>query len=103
MADLIFDIKSEGTAHVIAVTGEVDMATAPRLIECLQDRSDRDVILDFAGVAFIDSRGIAALLKSHKTLRARGRSLRITAEPDNVRKVLEVTGVDAVLHGAADL
>ena len=85
---------------VLYVAGEVDLATAPRLLQALQAAlaSDRRVIVDLAGMSFIDSQGIRALLQAFKVSetgvaeRLVLRSLRPQA-----RKLLELTGLDQVL------
>jgi anti-sigma B factor antagonist len=102
MPDLKLDISAEGSQVVVAVGGEVDMATAPQLADCLRDHTGKDVTLDFAAVTFLDSRGIATLAEGYKNLQASGGSLRLVGERDNVRKIIEVVGLDRVLHGEAD-
>jgi anti-sigma B factor antagonist len=102
MPDLMLDISAEGSQVVVAVGGEVDMATAPQLADCLRDHVGKNVTLDFAAVAFLDSRGIATLAEGYKDLRASGGSLRLVGERDHVRKILEVVGLDRLLHGDAD-
>jgi anti-sigma B factor antagonist len=94
----MLDIRTEGSKVVVAVGGEVDMATAPQLAQCLQDQLGKDVTLDFAGVTFLDARGIAALAEGYKKLHASGGSLYITGERDHVRKILKVVDLDSVLQ-----
>jgi|SRR5690349_1648184 anti-sigma B factor antagonist len=99
MPGLTFDIKPDGASRVvIAVAGEVDMATAPALVECLRDHADRDVIVDLSNVGFLDSSGIGALIYGYNTLAEAGHVLRTIGERDNVRKVIEVAGVAGLLH-----
>jgi anti-sigma B factor antagonist len=102
MPDLMLDIRAEGSKVVVAVGGEVDMASAPQLVDCLGDLRGKDVTLDFTGVTFLDSRGLATLAEGYKDLQASGGSLRLVGERDNVRKILEVVGLDRVLHGDDD-
>jgi anti-sigma B factor antagonist len=84
---------------VVAVAGEVDLATAPQLAECLLGITDRDVAVDLSAVSFLDSSGVSALVAGNKALTATGHSLRTFGEQDNVRRVLEITGLDKVFHG----
>jgi len=79
----------------IRVCGEVDMATAPQLREVLDaavDAADGDVVLDCAELAFLDSSGIGVLVAARNRLGDRG-ELVLDSPPDNVRRVLEITGV----------
>jgi anti-sigma B factor antagonist len=91
-------LNANGEA-IVVVGGEVDMATAPQLDEALCTQVDRDVIVDLSAVAFLDSSGIGALVHARTALAANGHTLRVTGEHDNVKLVLEVTGLLATLHG----
>jgi anti-anti-sigma factor len=103
MPELTFDITPDGPSRVvIAVAGEVDMATAPSLADCLADNADRDVILDLSGVAFLDSSGLTALINAHRALREAGHTLRTTGERDNVLKVLQIADLTSILHDDSD-
>jgi len=103
MPELRFDITPEGPSRVmIAVDGEVDLATAPQLADCLLDHSDSDVILQLSGVGFLDARGVGAIIQGYNALRAAGRTLRITGERDNVGKVLEIARLLPRLHDNND-
>ncbi|GAA0266424.1 hypothetical protein GCM10009527_073370 [Actinomadura nitritigenes] len=56
---------------VVTLTGEVDVATAGRLrdhLAALIARGARHLVLDFAGVAFIDSSGLSVLAGIHRLL-----------------------------------
>jgi anti-anti-sigma factor len=99
MAELTLDIRSyEQSKVTIAVAGEIDMATAPTLATCLRDHGDRDIVLDLAAVRFLDASGINALVDAYNMLREIGHRLWTTGERDNVRKVLDITGVLSILH-----
>jgi anti-sigma B factor antagonist len=103
MPDLRFDITSDGRSRtVIAVEGEVDLATAPQLADCLLDQTGSDVLLKLSGVTFLDAQGIAAIIQGHNALHGAGRTLRIAGERDNVRKVLDIAGLLTVLHDDND-
>src|SRR4051794_26545563 len=99
MADLSFDVRSLGAdGVVIAVTGEVDIATAPQLAGCLLDHSDTDAIVDLSEVGFLDSAGINVLVQAYKRVRDRGHRLRTTGEQDNVLAVIKASGLDDYFH-----
>jgi anti-sigma B factor antagonist len=103
MPGLTLDIRTDGAFQVvIAVSGEVDMATAPELAAYLRDHADRDVLVDLSNVGFLDSSGIGALLEGYNALADAGRVLRTTGERDNVRRVIEIAGVAGLLHGDDD-
>jgi anti-sigma B factor antagonist len=102
MTELSIDVQRDGSSGVrVVVAGEVDMATAPQLKERLLNHQNTDVIVDLSGVGFLDSSGVNALMQAYLRLRDTGHTLRTTGEQDNVLRILEVLGVDAVLHGDA--
>jgi anti-sigma B factor antagonist len=96
--ELSFDVREGEKATVVAVEGEVDMSTAPQFDHYLCALVDRDVVVDLSGVAFLDSSGVSALVHVLHAFEARGRTMRVVGERDNVRTVFEVTGVYDVLH-----
>ena len=86
---------TSGVDLTIVVRGEVDMATSPQLREVLDDAidtADGDVVLQCRDLAFLDSSGIGVLVAARNRLGDRG-ELVLDSPPDNVRRVLEITGV----------
>jgi anti-sigma B factor antagonist len=98
-ASLAFEFGGDADEVVVGVSGEVDLATAPQLEECLLAHADRNVTVDLAGVSFLDSCGLNALVVARNRLHERGYELRTVNEQDHVRRVLELTGLDQLLHG----
>jgi anti-anti-sigma factor len=78
-----------------SITGELDMTTASRLSE-LHDVHG-PLLLDLHGVTFIDSKGIAALLRLHRRCEHDGCSFRIEAWSDQVERVLRIVGLHVIL------
>jgi anti-sigma B factor antagonist len=98
--ELSIDVRRDGDSRVlVAVAGEVDMATAPQLGEVLGAQTGVDVVVDLSGVPFLDSSGLSVLVRTRADLSGTGRTLRVTGEQDNVRKILEVTGLLGAFHG----
>jgi len=80
---------------LVAVRGEIDMASAPQLRELLDTAIDAGitrVTLDCRGLEFLDSSGIGVLVAARKRL-GEGGELVLDSPPAHVRKVLEITGV----------
>ena len=90
--------RQDGARTFVIVDGEVDMATAPQLERALLAVTRGDVVVDLTAVAFLDSSGIATLVRVHRTLAGRGDELTTTGEQALVRHALEVTGLFEVLH-----
>ena len=57
----------------------------------------RSLILDFAGVTFMDSSGIAVILKTDRLLRQTGGALALCGVPRQVRRVLDVAGLTNIV------
>jgi anti-sigma B factor antagonist len=79
---------SEGI--VIVAEGELDLIGAPALAAALPDAGDAPVILDLAGVGFMDSSGLRALLEARQACLDAGRRFAIARPSDAVRRVLEL-------------
>jgi anti-anti-sigma factor len=86
---------------VVNLQGEIDIATADQvraaLTEALTAWTGR-VVADFAGVTFLDSQGIAALIKVHKDSDFDPKRLTIRSPQRQTRKVFELTGLDQVFR-----
>jgi anti-sigma B factor antagonist len=82
---------------MISVDGDVDMATVGALenaIEAALVRTDiTHVLVDLAGVTFLDSSGISGLLKGRRHADAHGKTYRIASATGVALRVLEVSGV----------
>jgi anti-anti-sigma factor len=95
-----FDIRErhEDGRTRLAVTGHLDLATAPALRDRLdQSRAQRrDVRLDLSRVEFVDSSGMKVLIQALKDARRQGVRLdfegRLTPQ---VRRMAELTRLDA--------
>lgn len=98
--------------HVIAVRGELDLSTAPELDGPLQEAvgaGDASVVIDLSECAFIDSTGIALIVRAWKQLDGAingdgPHRVVICGCNDQVRRVLEITGLEASIpiHRSCD-
>lgn len=86
-------------AVVVAVVGDVDMNTVPELEEQLAEstRSDVPLVLDLAGVTFLDSTGLGALVRCHRRGQRDGTGFRVVVASRTVSRPLALTSLDAVL------
>ncbi|MBM0275422.1 STAS domain-containing protein [Micromonospora tarensis] len=98
--DLLLSVRPGRGCTVLEARGELDMATSPQLRESLQrlaDAGDQHVVLDLAGVGFMDSSGLGALVVMFKAMRDVGGRLSLAAVRPAVHSVLTVTSVDRVI------
>lgn len=91
----------ESGATVISANGRLDMVAAPRL-KALVHSAVTDgmtpVIVDLAGVQFIDSTGLGALISGLRATRQAGSDLRIAGAGTQVLSVLAMTRIDRVIQ-----
>ena len=79
---------------IVAVHGEVDLHTAPKVQYAIERGSEgvETVVVDMAGVAFMDSTALSTLMRAKETLEKVGTSLRLTAPSAAVQRIFDVTG-----------
>jgi anti-anti-sigma factor len=97
-----FEVKVGGPEHgvqTISVQGELDLSTAPELeapLEQALESGKGSVLIDLSRCEFIDSTGIALIVRAWQRLQGgeNGRALVICSQNDQVRRVLEITGLE---------
>ncbi|HET9692048.1 MAG TPA: STAS domain-containing protein [Acidimicrobiales bacterium] len=92
---------SEGPAPytVLAVKGEVDVYTAPRLREKLVElvsQGKHQIVVDLEAVEFLDSTGLGVLVGGLKRLRSHDGDLSLVCTHSRILKVFEITGLTKV-------
>ena len=95
--DLVIVPYDVDATRILCVSGEIDILTAPELEAALMGCDGSAVCVDLTGVTFMDSSGIAVLLRAHKRATDNGTELRVANAAPNVLKVFEVTQVNRVL------
>jgi anti-sigma B factor antagonist len=97
-----FDIKTEPVGedtYVIALSGEVDLYTAPefkqQLLEVIGQGAEH-VVVDFTETTFIDSTTLGVLVGGVKRLRPEGGRLSLVCSDRNITKIFEITGLNKV-------
>ncbi len=92
---------------VVAVRGEVDIATAPKLREKLVELASQGaqkVVVDLEGVDFLDSTGLGVLIGGMKRLRGLDGDLTLVCTQPRILKVFEITGLNRAftIHETVD-
>ncbi|OJF11118.1 STAS domain-containing protein [Couchioplanes caeruleus] len=90
-----YQIRTDAGHRIVTLSGEIDMIGVERLQELLQDavRSAELVTVDIAGVGFIDSTVISALVAARNAAHRIGRRFTVINPATHVRRVLHMTGV----------
>ena len=96
MSDTPFQLRSSrvGDAVVLAIVGEIDMATAPEVERAIDRGHDgtRRVVIDLTEVTFLDSSALNALVHSQRNLAEHDVAFRIVSPSDHaVRSVFDIT------------
>jgi len=98
-----------GSSVVVAVKGEIDIATGPRLraalAEALDEPGSGPVVVDLSKVTFLGSTGVAVLVDADWQANQRKRDLRVVVDRERpaVVRPLESTGIDRLLSTYDDL
>ena len=95
----LFDLQTVDSGDwwcLITLTGELDLAGAPRFRQAVDDavgRNRRHLAIDATGLTFIDSSGLVALLAARDEVTSGGGSLRLTGASTAVTRVLRMAGL----------
>jgi anti-anti-sigma factor len=82
--------------HLITITGDMDIAATPELSTVLLIAAGSPgslVVLDLAGVEFIDSTALGTLLKAGDEIESAGKRMRVVCAGGPVRRLLEMTNL----------
>ena len=84
----------------VTLTGELDLASAPRLEQVLDQvcrGNFQEVVLDLAGLDFLSAIGLELFVRAEEQLRAAGGQLVLNRPGPLARRVLAITELDTVL------
>lgn len=81
---------------VVVVEGEIDMATTPQLTAQVREhvRTAEHLVLDLAGVSFLDARGTHALTAAQLNVSDAGGTLQIVGIRPTAARVMRLCGLD---------
>ena len=92
--------NESGSVPVVAVSGEVDVYSAPALRDGLADllQSGTSVVVDLTDVGFLDSTGLGALVAARTAASEHGASLPLVCTHQRILKLFTITGLDGVFR-----
>ena len=97
-----FGIKDRAVghkAHVISVTGEIDLFTAPTFKQRVMApvaAGVEHVVVDLTEATFIDSSSLGVLIGAQRRLKAHGGRLVVACADEGIVKTFRITGLDGV-------
>jgi anti-sigma B factor antagonist len=99
LAQLSMSSERDGDIHTLGLTGEIDLANAhdvDRELRRIEETDAAVILVDLAGVSFIDSTGIKVLITAAARSQGANRLLLDSPSPA-VLRVLRIAGVADLL------
>ena len=91
--------RTEESIPIISITGDIDLETSPKLREFLKPKSSKKtpcLLLDFGGVNYIDSSGLATLIEYFQGVQGFGGKLALAALSPRVKNVFEIVRLEQI-------
>ena len=101
MEELVASLDRAPGTVIVALRGEVDVATVDQVRVALGDAiaaQPRTVVVDLADLSFIDSTGLGALVAGFQRARDAGIAFRLARPSRGVRQVLVLSGLLEVVE-----
>ena len=88
-------VRAEGSAEVVVVHGDVDLATVDALRAELRGALERSgtVVLDLREVSFMDTQGLAVVIETQQAAADQGARFVVTRAPDRVHRLFDMIGL----------
>jgi anti-sigma B factor antagonist len=109
MADAVISLAVERSQvdgyELLAVEGELDIATAPRMIAALNEAFAElrlPLVVDLSSVDFMDSTGLALLMNAYRRVRRLGHGFAIVCPGGPISRVFEIADMVESLHVCPD-
>ena len=91
--------------NIVSISGEIDLHESPRLkqaFEPLIGKKAPRVVVDFTGVSYIDSSGLAVFIEAMQRVKAYGGKFAFYGLRENVRAIFELAGLDQIFSICPD-
>jgi anti-sigma B factor antagonist len=98
--------RTEENIPVISITGDIDLENSPKLRDFLKPKAAQKVprlLLDFAGVNYIDSSGLATLIEYFQSVQGFGGKLALAALSPRVKNVFEIVRLEQIFSLYPDI
>ena len=97
------ELKADGVL-ILELSGEIDLQHSPTMRRLLQAKAAERIptlVLDFTGVKYIDSSGLATLIEYYQNSRAYAGKIAVAGPTPRVRSIFELVRLNEVfpLHG----
>ena len=89
------NVKRDGVRSVVYVSGDIDLHSSPEfrqtVLELFKKRGQEQIIVNLAGVQYLDSSGVASLVEGLREARKKNGRFVLVGLNDGPRHVLELT------------
>jgi anti-sigma B factor antagonist len=90
------EVRREGGAAVVSVSGELDLASGPELeteLDRLAGPETKLVVIDLRKLDFMDSTGLSIIVRAHQRMAGEGCEMGLVKGSQQVQRLLDLTGV----------
>ena len=91
---LAIDFSADG---IVVINGRLDAVQCP-VAQSFLDKVDGAVTLDCAGLEYVSSAGLGALLKTQKRLKASSGKLRLVGVNRHLQDIFQYSGFDQIFE-----
>lgn len=95
----------DGRKLSLYLSGELDHHAAREAMREIEEKIDillpRDCVLDMSNLTFMDSSGIAVVLKTHRRMNEIGGRIWVENVPKQPMKVLDASGIERIIKISA--
>src|SRR5579875_62410 len=100
---LTVDVVTSDGVQVVALRGELDVASAGRVEHTLRSLDAPLVVVDVARLTFIDSSGLTVIVQAHNAATRSRRRFEVRGATGAVRRVFEITGLTRLLSDGSEI
>jgi anti-sigma B factor antagonist len=91
--------RTEDNVPIVALTGDIDLESSPKLRDFLKPKSTQKtpkLVLDFSGVNYIDSSGLATLIEYFQSVQGFGGKMALASLSPRVKNVFEIVRLEQI-------
>ena len=90
-------LESASGAKILKLTGPLTIQTLFDFQKMIREETTKPIILDIAGVAYMDSAGLGCVVSAFTSCQRNGRAFGITGVSQRIETLFAVTHVDGLL------
>jgi len=96
-------LDSASGAKIMRLTGALTLQTLFDFQDVVRGETEKSIIIDLAGVPYMDSAGLGSIVSAYTSCQRTGRGFAVVGLSDRIRTLFQVTHVDGLLPCFASL